>query len=42
MKWFKRIAKVIVWVIGITFFLLVLTWIFHSPIVKWAVKKYSP
>ena len=42
MRILKRIMKVALWVISLTFCLLLFLWFFHSPIVKWAVKKYSP
>lgn len=42
MKVFKRLAKVLLWLVGCTICLLALLWAFHSPMVKWAVRKYSP
>ena len=39
---FKWVAKVLLWALGITIGLVQRMWVFHSPIVKWAVKKYSP
>lgn len=38
----RRIRKVLVRSALVLAGLLLLAWIFHSPIVKWAVKKYSP
>jgi Domain of Unknown Function (DUF748) len=41
-KLLKRTFTLLLWTVGIVFLLLVLAWAFHSPIVRWTVKKYSP